>query len=655
MRELSFFKRIGLAALSAAGVAALLGSAVMPAAASSGPAFNKHAQDDPTMWGRLYGTNSAYQTNVTANAGDVVVLFVNVHNSADPNVPGSNTNTAYNTRVKVSLPSEYSTAPMVARAKVSADNATTSDRYAEGAVTVSTTNGIASRMEYIPGSATLLRWDANANSFVETNFPDNTQRDKIVTDPNGYVIIPEQRACWDYAHYVRIQVRIVGGSPALQVLKQVSNGLGAQFTQSTTAIPSDEVQYQIEVKNTGTDTARGLMIGDSLDARHTYVAGSSKKRYRNDQGQIVEEAIADPSISGATHTWALGDLAATPNGNVFIMFKAKLKDQNSFPVGQSTIENCAAAAASNAANQTTAECTTVVVTRNGEATFVISKEVQRAGDVTWYGDNLNTALAPGQNIRYRITVYNQGTAAAQNVVLKDILPAGVTFSGTAQRWYRGGQTAVDASAMFTNGGLNIGTLNTGNTEAIAYTIDARVNEGPCTPGTLTNRAQIWFGGALKGEDNASASLTCTTGISVIKDVRVGAGAYVDEASEIVREGQELSYRITVANTGNSRVTDMYVRDVLPQFVQYIPGTLTLNGARVTDQNTVNAFFAQGGMKVNSFVEPGESYTIEFRVQIVDCPVLGRTRLVNTAYARALTLTEVADTAVATLEVRAPRF
>lgn len=90
-----------------------------------------------------------------------------------------------------------------------------------------------------------------------------------------------------------------------------------------------------------------------------------------------------------------------------------------------------------------------------------------------------------------------------------------------------------------------------------------------------------------------------------KTVRIDSGNWKKNVD--INYGETAEFKVVVNSTGNAPVTDLYVRDALPDFLSYIPGTLTQDGA------TANAtvFFGDKGIRV-ARLATGDSVVFRFK-------------------------------------------
>jgi uncharacterized repeat protein (TIGR01451 family) len=139
--------------------------------------------------------------------------------------------------------------------------------------------------------------------------------------------------------------------------------------------------------------------------------------------------------------------------------------------------------------------------------FTIKKEVRKVGGT--FSELVN--VKPGDKLNYRITYKNTGTAQANNVILKDTLPAGVTATPgsviIANANHPGGATLASGDTMFTSG-VNIGHYTSGSNAIVVF--DATVTSNDklpiCGPNLLRNKASAQPQGQNPKDDTADVTV-----------------------------------------------------------------------------------------------------------------------------------------------------
>lgn len=607
----------------------------MSASATGTPQFNFLSNDYPTL--QVAKSGGAWSSSASVSPGETVSMLIWVHN-------GVVDTTAQNTRARLDLPTASATSHQ-ATARVWADNAST----VTGSVTLN--SGTESILSYVQDSAQLL---TNIDGHMTvTNWPTGVNKNDVATQ-NG-VSLGDINGCWQYAKAIMVQVRVDGTTPGISTNKRVQLLGGAPYDMNADAQPGDTVSFKIYVENTGTGTARNPMVVDTLESRLAYVPASSYMLVKKDN-QDFRVDLLDSKIKfeGQTITWAFDDMAPGAQSAFYLIFKAKVADNAAFPVGKTILNNKAKASFTGINADT--NNVTVTVTRAAEpvVSFTLRKEVtnRTLGDSLWYDERLASA-APGDTVSFRLIVINTGNTPAQNVTLKDILPAGISFVGNVKLYNIANPngTTIPGDAIVKDGYV-FPTLKNGSSELQTIIFDAKLTDQCSGTQTLVNKGQVIWQGQVRAEDTASAIFTCNRGLVIQKDVRDPKDNTYKDDIGIVTEGQVLTYRITVVNNGNVTAAHPILRDVLPQGVNYVNNSLAVDGEF---QNATNqqAFFNQGIMLTT--LTPGLGKTVTFQVRIPDCPQFGDTPILNTAFVKADSIAEISDTARAVIRVTRPQL
>ncbi len=161
----------------------------------------------------------------------------------------------------------------------------------------------------------------------------------------------------------------------------------------------------------------------------------------------------------------------------------------------------------------------------------------------------------GGNVRFRLQVYNHGPVAAQNVVLEDMLPAGVTVLNVNSTqgsctWGTPGSTPLRC---------DLGTLDV---DAMA-TVMVGVRISPDYMGALQNDA--WVSSDIYDPNNSNDR------DSVNVPVNTGADLTLDKDAPPPSwyAGEIRTYRYNINNNGPSVSRDVRLRDFLPDEVEFV--------------------------------------------------------------------------------------
>jgi uncharacterized repeat protein (TIGR01451 family) len=147
--------------------------------------------------------------------------------------------------------------------------------------------------------------------------------------------------------------------------------------------------------------------------------------------------------------------------------------------------------------------------------FETTKQVRKLGDTTWKKSvNINA----GDTLQYRITYKNAGEVNEYDVVVKDTLPAGISYvpgsSVLTNTNFPNGKTVSDN--VVASSGINIGSYKPGS---IAYLqFNAKVNNDvtlSCGSNTFVNKERtIANGGYIEDTANAVVDKVCDEDITV---------------------------------------------------------------------------------------------------------------------------------------------
>jgi uncharacterized repeat protein (TIGR01451 family) len=172
--------------------------------------------------------------------------------------------------------------------------------------------------------------------------------------------------------------------------------------------PLDFKTIEIEVDNTGSGTARGIVLRDALPTGFTYVSTKPIS------GSAIRTRTADPPFHSPSPTWAAWSV---PGGSARSPGKLVLD----FVVAVS-------AAPGKTPNfvEVTSDDTDPV------AAPPLGLSVQPTAAVQLQVAAARGTVTQGQTVRYTITVRNTGTAPAQATFISAALPSGFIFVNTVE-------------------------------------------------------------------------------------------------------------------------------------------------------------------------------------------------------------------------------
>lgn len=293
--------------------------------------------------------------------------------------------------------------------------------------------------------------------------------------------------------------------------------------EATLFNPGDLVFYTISVTNNGPANATGVVVQDVLPPQVSYVS------HDETQG----------TYTPATGIWNIGALA---NGDsVFLTIEAE--------IGLGTV----GMDITNTASLTTVDQVDANSANNqGSATLTV--EPPPVDLVVGKTVDNNTPF-PGGTLNYEVSVTLMAGSVATNVVITDLLPAGLTFvSATPEQGTYNNVTGV----------WTVGALFPEST--VTLDIVATVNGG-VTPGTvITNTASLT---SLTEMDtnitNNQASAPVTVTAPIIADIAVGKT--VDFSAP--EQGSQVIFTITAFNNGPNPASGLIIADLLPAGLTFI--------------------------------------------------------------------------------------
>ncbi len=623
---------------------------IKKAEANPTPIFNNHANDEPTIQVRKAGATH-WSNSVNLNEGETVQFFMYVHNTVE-------NSTATNTKVSAKIPTGASNQHII-KGSVWADNATR--------VNENVTVNLANTGELQVDTSSVKHYINQNGQYVEQAIGNTNS---LFTD-NG-LNLGSIKGCWPYLRAITFSATYVPhGNAKISTYKEVaiSNIDNTWHRDGVSTTPGNVAAFHVYVENNGENGSvlKNPTVTDTLDNKLTYKPNSSYMITRNDAGVDVRYNISDSYIAfnGKTLTWAFSDIPAIPSRAIHLYFQATLDGNNSFPIGTTRLLNKATVAGTSNGSAVSANTNQVFInvvrTPDAVIDFDIEKTVRNITIGSLLQDDVAVPANPGDTVEYTLRVVNTGNTAVE-AFAKDILPAHVARDGAVL--IKGSASPESAYAPVSDSranalfgtGMTLGTVQPGNTNGFDIRFIVRVNTSGLPAGTitLTNRSEVFTTNGTEDTDNAYITVGVTSGYTVSKWVRdPRTNDWAETTATRVKEGDTIRYRIDIVNTGNTQLQINSIRDVLPQFTNYVDNSLVMDphisATPITDDDR---FFA-GGLG-NFSIYPGVTKRFEFDVRVIDCPILGLHDLVNTTYLRANNNTaEIHDAAIIRLEVQAP--
>jgi len=308
----------------------------------------------------------------------------------------------------------------------------------------------------------------------------------------------------------------------------------------------EELTYTITVDNLGTGVAHGVALVDTMTSDGTFTV----RRYTSNLP--VDDSGFAAGTYNKTGSFALAlaqDLPITFGGSPWVVTVVVTANDDQ------VINNCVAVDGADFDpnvnnNQSCAEHTILNV-----ADLAVTKTAM--GEVATFdvGDQQPgyleaDAVTAGLNLYYTIEVSNDGPSLAENVVVQDMLPAGVTFVEATP--------AADTSLLPSKLVWNLGDLASGNsvTLEVKVNVPAYVSQGTVLRNTAAVMSDIF------DNHNADNSSSNATTVNAAADIVVAK----ESLPQNVLFGNTAEYDILIRNLGPSDAGLVKVTDYIPDAI-----------------------------------------------------------------------------------------
>ncbi|MEG1423832.1 MAG: hypothetical protein RRY11_06045 [Terrisporobacter sp.] len=376
----------------------------------------------------------------------------------------------------------------------------------------------------------------------------------------------------------------------------------------STANVGDRITYKIPVENISTITLNNVVLKDILPSEVSYVANSLKVNgVTVPQGDVSNLPLGNITPNQEDVVSFDVVVNATPNSSNLSNTACVNFDYNMGCPGCSTISD--------------SKCTSnVIKISSSDVVMNVQKYVDSIGTVVDY-------KYPGEEIPYFLNIENTGNEVVFNAVLIDTIPS--------QVGYLVGTVTISPTIPTSNI-----TEPTHDSEVLVIKLDTipAGQKYEVSFDTLLDTQQAFANVYNQGQLDYSY-ISSETGkevdTSILSNTVV---SHVNSASIVVKKSASASevdinvpvtYTITATNVGNVVANNVFVSDILPTFVNYIPNTLKVNGVPST-------FDINSGILLGS-LQPNQTDTISFQVVATKAPQLNP--IMNLAF---VSFTYVAD-------------
>ncbi len=286
-----------------------------------------------------------------------------------------------------------------------------------------------------------------------------------------------------------------------------------------TADPGDLITYTITFHNSGSGSATGVVVTDTLPEHVTFV--SSTPGY--------------DAVEGATYTWDAGTVGAEGTGTITIVVEVD------------------AGTADATLLHNTASLTYADANGNPYPTLSDEADVTVTAPVVDLTKTSDTGEAdPGDYVTYTITFTNSGTGNATDVLVIDTIPLHVAFVSSDPAY-------ADVSGRTYTWHWDVVPAGSSVTVSIVVKVDAYTPDE-----TLLHNAAT----ADYDDDNGNPFPTLTA----YADVAVTAPVFTFEKTADVSTadpGDTITYTLAWANTGTGWASGVEIRDTIPGYVIFV--------------------------------------------------------------------------------------
>lgn len=201
----------------------------------------------------------------------------------------------------------------------------------------------------------------------------------------------------------------------------------------------------------------------------------------------------------------------------------------------------------------------------------------------------------GEEIEYTFNLTNDGTIAASNVSIQDVLPIGMDLVQDS--------IFIDGVQAPNNFPILIGNINA--SQNVVVTFKAVANSLPAVNPVLNIARVNYSFNPFEGYTvNTSVNTNIVSVYIILEDLSIVKS--VDKAATL--KGDELTYTSTITNTGTLPIINIFFTDNVPAETQFVEGSVTINGI------SEPTFDPNAGFNIGNLV-PSQSVEVSFKVVI----------------------------------------
>ncbi|HHT7126354.1 TPA: DUF7507 domain-containing protein, partial [Bacillus cereus] len=368
---------------------------------------------------------------------------------------------------------------------------------------------------------------------------------------------------------------------------QNDNVIAIKAVDFTSALPGQTLTYTITITNNGNIIIEDLLLVDTAPADTTFVIGSVTINGINQPNANPENGIT------------LGNLA--PNESVIITFQVTISSSTL----QSTINNDATISYTPIVGliqppiTITKQINTVTKQTNTVTTTVVDPMV----DIEKTADK--SIVVIGDIITFTLAVFNHSPIPTISTSVIDSIPAGTTFIENSVTI-----NGTPVTNVRPDTGINIGSLPADSVATITFQV--LVTSIPSNS-TIINSATVTAAFQLTPQDPIITFIVNSNIVRIpIQFITVTVTKNASVSSAYLN--QYFDYTVRITNTSKILLSNISLQDTIPAGLQFINGTVFINGERSPLANPNIGFL------VATNLEPNETIIVLFTVQVISPPV-----------------------------------
>lgn len=426
---------------------------------------------------------------------------------------------------------------------------------------------------------------------------------------------------------------VIDSAPLMRVLKTSQDLTG----EPNVLRAGDTLRYTITVRNIGNANATDAAIRDQVPANTTYIPGTT----RLNGAAVADNGGLSPLVTGLaiyapedpTPGHLRADASATTSNVTTITFDVRVDPDTA---DGTVISNQAfvSAVTGGIVDYPSDDPDTPIAndpTRDIVGHLPLLFADKRAALQI---DNGSPGIVdPGDVLRYTITIYNTGSVAATDVMLRDQVPANTTYMANTTTLNGAPYAQPDGGVSPLIGGVTLGALSPNTSAAVQF--DLRVNDTVAAGTVISNQATVRSvevpilltdgdGNPATGPEPTVVVVGNGQQLTITKQVAVVGGGPA-------AAGGQLEYIVRVTNVSTVPAYYVVITDDLdmngPGYLTFVDQSATLNGS------TAGISIAGPVLTADYFTNygplaPGATAVLRFRARIAPSLAIG-TRITNT--------------------------